>query len=787
MNMSFIVNRESVDEMHQEIFILHLEDDPTDAELIQAALASADLVFKIDWVQTGAKYDESLRRRCPDLILADYRLPSYDGMSALWLAQKQCPDTPFIFISGTLGEDAAIDGLTKGATDYVPKTKLSRLVPAIKRALSEAENQKKRKQVEEALRISEGRYRTLVEQASDGIFLADPQGYFVDVNPSGCNMLGYTWEEMLKLNIKDIAGDRNQEISPLRLDELHPGQIILLEKRLITKSGTLVPVEISGKVLDDGNLQGIVRDITERKQYERERESIIAVSAALRQATTRTEILNVILDQLVDLFDSDGAMLVLPNPQTGGYIDEMGRGAVAERLIGLNIPYGKGVCNWVVTNKKPYLNNHVETDLLFYRPDLLGASHCIASVPLVTQDQSIGALWIARKMDILEQDLRLLNAIADIAANAIRRVMLYEQTEQQLHHLLALHQIDIAISSNFDPNVTLNVILNNVKNELEVDAVSILLLNSVTHTLDYAAGMGFKTRGIEKSHVGLGDECAGRAAQECRTVLCLDIGQAHGVFVRSSLLAGEEFVLHYATPLVVKGFVKGVLELFHRKEFEPETEWLDYYETLATQAAIAIESASLLENLQRSNAELMLAYDATIEGWSRALDLRDRETEGHTQRVAQMALELAEKMGMNSMEKQNLWRGSLLHDIGKMGVPDSILLKPGHLTDSEWEVMRRHPLYAYQMLSPIAYLKHALEIAYNHHEKWDGSGYPRGLKGEEIPLSARIFAVVDVFDALTSDRPYRKAWLHEEVYRFIKEQAGKHFDPQVVRIFLESE
>jgi PAS domain S-box-containing protein len=335
------------------IYILHLEDDPVDAELIQVTLTSAGLVFKIDWVQTGDEFSQALRRGGYNLILADYRLPSYDGMSALLLEQEWRPDVPFIFVSGTLGEDAAIEGLTKGAIDYVPKTKLSRLVPAVKRALSETENQKKRKQAEDALKESEERYRTLIEQASDGIFLADPQRNFVDVNPSGCNMLGYTREEMLKLNMKDLTDARDKSISPLRFDELYSGQVILLEKKLITKSGALLPVEISGKVLDNGNMQGIVRDITERKQHEREREAIITVSAALRQATTRTEILNIILDQLVDMFDSDGAMLVLPNLQTGGFIDEMGRGAVAERMIGLNIPPGKGVCSWVVTNKNP--------------------------------------------------------------------------------------------------------------------------------------------------------------------------------------------------------------------------------------------------------------------------------------------------------------------------------------------------------------------------------------------------------------------------------------------------
>ena len=236
--------------------------------------------------------------------------------------------------------------------------------------------------------------------------------------------------------------------------------------------------------------------------------------------------------------------------------------------------------------------------------------------------------------------------------------------------------------------------------------------------------------------------------------------------------------------MVVKGKVKGVLEVFDRKPFEPGSEWIDYFETLATQTAIAIENDSLLENLQRSNTELRLAYDATIEGWSRALDLRDKETEGHTLRVTEMTLQLAEKMGMSDVEKLNLRRGALLHDIGKMGIPDEILLKPGPLTDKEWIIMRQHPTYAYELLRPIDYLRPAMDIPYCHHEKWDGSGYPRRLQGDLIPLAARIFAVIDVFDALIVDRPYRLAWPREKVLAYIQEQSGKHFDPAVVTAFL---
>ena len=241
---------------------------------------------------------------------------------------------------------------------------------------------------------------------------------------------------------------------------------------------------------------------------------------------------------------------------------------------------------------------------------------------------------------------------------------------------------------------------------------------------------------------------------------------------------------YYGVPLIAKGQVKGVLEVFHRLPLTAEPDWVSSVETLAGQAAIAIDNAQLFTGLERANLELQIAYDTTIEGWSHALDLRDKETEGHSLRVTETTRRLARAMGMGDAELVHVRRGALLHDMGKMGVPDGILLKPGGLTDEEWVTMRQHPQVAFDMLSPITYLRPVLDIPYCHHEKWDGTGYPRGLKGEQIPLAARLFAVVDVYDALTSDRPYRKAWSNENALDYLRKQAGTHFDPKAVELFL---
>ena len=231
----------------------------------------------------------------------------------------------------------------------------------------------------------------------------------------------------------------------------------------------------------------------------------------------------------------------------------------------------------------------------------------------------------------------------------------------------------------------------------------------------------------------------------------------------------------------------GVLEVFQRSQIVHDEEWLDFLKALAAQAAIAIDNVTLFDNLKRSNRELAQAYDATIEGWSRALELRDNVTEGHAQRVAALTDKLARLFGLSDTDLVQARWGALLHDIGKMGIPDGILLKPDTLTETEWVVMKKHTSFAYEMLSPIRYLRSALDIPYAHHEKWDGTGYPLGLKGEQIPLVARIFAVVDVWDALRSDRLYRTSWPVEKVRTHLRSLAGTHFDPRVIKVCLDSD
>jgi PAS domain S-box-containing protein len=406
--------------------------------------------------------------------------------------------------------------------------------------------------------------------------------------------------------------------------------------------------------------------------------------------------------------------------------------------------------------------------------------------PMVRGGRVIGVLTLSslKPYQPSAEEVSACHLLAERAAAALENARLFEITEHHLQQVQALRTIDAAIASSFDLKSILNIILHQITTQLGVEAADVLLLNPHNYAFEYSVGKGFLTKGIEKSRFLLGEGVTGHQIMERRTIHIPDLQAVIHNFLRADVFTAEEFATYSAVPLVAKGEVKGVLEVYNRSTQERSAEWVEFLETLAGQVAIAIDNSQLFANLQRSNLELSLAYDATIEGWSRALDMRDTVTEGHTKRVTEMALTLARVMGMSDSDLVHMRRGILLHDMGKMGVPDNILLKPDALTEEEWKIMHMHPQYAFEMLAPISYLRPALDIPGSHHEKWDGTGYPRRLKGEQIPLAARIFAVVDVYDALTSDRPYRKAWAKDKAIQYILEERGKSFDPRVVDVFM---
>ena len=392
-----------------------------------------------------------------------------------------------------------------------------------------------------------------------------------------------------------------------------------------------------------------------------------------------------------------------------------------------------------------------------------------------------GERWFEARLVPFINVARVVAIVRDISEHVKNR----ERIQSQLRRLYALHSVDAAITASFDLKVTLSVILRQMINQLGADAADILILNPSTHMLEFASGQGFEAREPQPLPVMIGQGYAGKAALERRTISIPDLAsQPSDPYLAPGLLQ-EKFANYYAVPVIAKGKVKGVLEIYHRSLLQPDDDWLDFLSTMANQAAVAIDSANLFQDLQRTNAELSLAYDAAIESWAQVLELSNRENGAHAYRVVELTIKLARAMGISEQELIHFRRGALLHDVGKLGIPESILNKPGPLDEAEWKVMKSHPQLAYELLSSVNYLAPALDIPHYHHERWDGSGYPDGLLEEQIPFPARLFAVVDVYDALTSARIYRPAWSHLVALKHIQQASGKLFDPLVVKAFLK--
>ena len=604
--------------------------------------------------------------------------------------------------------------------------------------------------------VNEDHFRSLIENAADIIGVLDTDGTIRYQSPSIEHLLGYAPAELGGKNAFELIHPDDAE----RLEEAltrsiqSPGGTFVTEYRFRHRDGSWRILESVGKSMVDGTAAaGVVltsRDITERKEAEANRAQLAAIVESSQDAIIGNTFDGTIVTwnaaaQRIYGYSAEeaiGQSIIMLMPSNA--LDEM-------TLVLEQVERGESV-------------EHYETRRVRRGGQVVEVSLSISPV----RDLS-----------------RRITGLSTIARDITERKQAEERIERQVQRIKALRNIDLAITASLDLRVTLNVLLDQVTGQLRVDAADVLLLNPHTQTMIYAAGRGFRSVALQHTHLRLGEGHAGRVALERHVVNIPNLAEDPGELRRAPLLTGEGFIAYYGVPLIAKGKVVGVLEVFQRASLEVDMEWLEFLDSLAGQAAIAIDNASLFDDLQRSNTELILAYDTTIEGWSRALDLRDKETEGHTQRVAEKTVLMARALGLSDGELVHIRRGALLHDIGKMGIPDSILLKPGPLTDEEWIIMRRHPIHAYELLSPISYLRPALDIPYCHHEKWDGTGYPRGLKGEQIPLSARIFAVADVWDALKSDRPYRAGWPEEQVLEYLQQGDGTHFDPRALQVFMD--
>ncbi len=346
-----------------------------------------------------------------------------------------------------------------------------------------------------------------------------------------------------------------------------------------------------------------------------------------------------------------------------------------------------------------------------------------------------------------------------------------------------LYHISQSFNSSLDLNEVLNHVLDEVITTLSAER-GFLMLKDPSGEFRFRIARGLEQQNISDPSFQISSSIIERVKRGGKAILISDALEDDRFNTQNSVLILRLRSI-LCVPIDHKGEIIGLIYVDNRLLSGAfSNDDLDLLSAIADSAAFAIENARLFENLQHSKKVLEVAYDSTLEGWAKALDLRDHETEGHTRRVSQLAVRLAKTLGLDGDQLVNIYRGSLLHDIGKIAIPDHILHKPGPLTPEERAIMDIHPVYARDMLMEIDFLQAALEIPFCHHEKWDGTGYPLGLKGTEIPLAARIFSIVDVWDALISDRAYRKRWPQENVIEYLREQSGRQFDPHIVNVFI---
>jgi PAS domain S-box-containing protein len=634
------------------------------------------------------------------------------------------------------------------------------------------------------------------EKNPNPVIRIDPQGTLLFANAASAAMLAAL--------TGPVKGQFPETFQALVAEIIASGQ----SREIEIQAGETVYSILFHPIPGENYLHAYGRDITAQKLADRKLSHInrlYAVLSQISQMTPRAKTQQQLFQQACQVLVDDGQfrmvwigmvdpenLEVKPIAWAGVEDGFLSRVNVSARMD----PEGQGPTGRSVTERRLIVCNDTINDpkLNVWMDEMERMKYrSLAAFPLTVHGHILGSMTVlseqtdifdSREVELLEKVASVLSFGLDTLEQAAQREAAELKIHQQIEQLSALRAIDRSILSGMGLEQTLDVLLEKILHLLRVDAADILLYNPKNKTIHTASALGLAPSPLRNVVLTMGESHAGKVALEKTLEFIPDLGCIDDSLTEKIRAAGEKFTSYLALPLVAKGALKGVLQLFQVGSLNPEVEWLGFLQALADQAAIAIDNAQLYDEQVLANLRLVQAYDKTIEGWSRALDLRDHETEGHSQRVTEMTEKLARAMDIPEDEMIHVRWGALLHDIGKVGVPDMILLKPGPLTEEEWMVMRRHPAFAYELLDPIDFLRSALDIPYCHHERWDGSGYPWGLAGEDIPLVARIFAVVDSWDALLSDRPYRPGWKLERVLAYIREQSGKLFDPQVVDVFL---
>lgn len=712
------------------------------------AIISSDSEGKIVSWNTGAQNifgyteDEALGQSSSIIIPTRYR-------DAHNLGMERIRSTGESHIIGTIQE---FSGLRKDGGEFPLELSFARwktgaetFYTSIMRDVTE------RKRAEEELR----KQALVFESLTESVILIDNLGRIVDCNPATVKMYGYSKEELIGKHPDILHKPEDRHEFPIKIVE---GLLYESgwsgETHFVRNDGSEGIRELTTRPVCDSQGQAVSaiavsRDITERRRAEME----------LRRSEARNRAFLESIPDAIFQFQRDGTITDF-QPANNFVL-----------LVPPETLLGKSVVEVLPANvAQPALKEFAKA--------------------LDTGEMQVWDYQLAEVDGFHDYEARCVPLGDDEVLVIVRETTERRRAEQESLHRKVVAETLVRIASHLNSELELESLLGVICREtaqaLNVPVTTVSLYDREREQFVLAAAKGLPDEVLVRFAPLSRAEYDTLLQQRGTTRMITPNVQTLSTLVNADLYKAIDMRTTVSISLLQGNEPVGRLNiatLGTPREFTEEE--LALLQGIAHEAAIAISNAQLFEDLQQANVELAQAYDTTIEGWSRALDLRDKETEGHSQRVTEMAMRLARAMGMSEDELVHVRRGSLLHDIGKMGVPDAILLKPGKLTDEEWEIMRLHPVYGYTLLEPITFLRPALDVPYSHHEKWDGSGYPQRLRGEQIPLAARIFAIVDVWDALRSDRPYRAGWPAEKALAHILDQSGTHFDPEVVEAFMQ--
>jgi len=491
-----------------------------------------------------------------------------------------------------------------------------------------------------------------------------------------------------------------------------------------------------------------------------------------------------ILKQMQSAARSEGVSIWLLDGQEARLTCTHAVGPEAEQLVGADMLVGplsaEGLWTQGITVRIDAVASDPRAERCLH-PYLCQHARNVVVAPLLARGDWLGTITVVNKLGhehFSEPDRVLIGALSGHAAVAIQNAQLYARQRHNNERQHLLEQISHHLQQTLDIEVLIPLVLTEINQVIHAEAESLWLLNHETGMLACRFATGPEAEAIKRVQVPLGKGVVGMSVALQQAIILPNAQQDPRFYRAADQQTGFVTNSLLCVPLVRQGQAIGAIEAVNKLDGHLfSADDLDLLRNIADSAAMAIENARLY-------TELSASYDRTLDALAAALDLRDRETEGHSRRVVEYTARLARQLQLPEPEIMEIRRGALIHDIGKIGVPDAILLKPSALEPDERLVIEKHPLEGYEMLMDIPYLKEEIRIVLAHQESWDGTGYPFGLRGADIPLGARLFAVADTFDALTSTRPYRQSRPMAEACRIIAEEADKQFDPAVVAAFL---